>query len=125
MKQVTVYHKETGHIRSHVTVSDDKDLASNIPPDHAHVDGHHDPLTNRIDVVTGKLIPHVTTPVVPAAQVEMQNARVRAALGAAAIEHLIALALGKPGAREKLEAIDLELDKFRGELHNGTTDTGG
>lgn len=107
MKSVTIYHKETGRIRGHLTVSEDRDLV--VPENHAFIDGHHDHRTHRVDVATGALVAHNDLPAPHPMQVEMQTARLRSALCTSAIEVLIAVALGKPGALERLEALDKQI----------------
>lgn len=51
MKTVSFYHRETGLLNGQMLIaSDDEAVALNTPPDHAAIDGHHDPLTKRVDV---------------------------------------------------------------------------
>ena len=126
------YHKETGLLHSnHLTVSDEAAIALNTPPDHIAIDGHHDPLSKRVDVATGEIVdyqpPHpseqhewdATTKrwqLSAAAQAKAQ-ARVAAAARIAALEasqHSLvrALVLGDESARPQLQAIADEISKL-------------
>ena len=81
MRTVSFFHKETGMFNgNHMIVSDDSVLALNTPPDHIVIDGHHDPLSKRVDlaappelvddinqygVIMGKRIVHKVVDYVP------------------------------------------------------------
>lgn len=117
MKYVTLYHKETGLIRGHLVVSNDAVFAANVPENHATIDGHHDPHKCRVDVETGALVEHNEPPVVHPMAAQMRTARAHQGLSINAVETLVAFALGREGARERLEAIDAEFTKLRGTTH--------
>jgi hypothetical protein len=57
MKDYSFYHAETGAIYNNKFSTDDEMLvALNTPPDHVAIDGHHDHLSQRVDLKTGKII---------------------------------------------------------------------
>ena len=134
MLVVSFYHRETGIFNGrHLMVSDPAMIALNTPPDHIAIEGdHYDPLTQRVDVATGRVVDHI--PPQPSEDHEWnsisrrwqlrpeitakQQAR-KAALGRITELELKALralrehALGKPGAHERLAAIDTEISALR------------
>lgn len=56
MRVVSFYHKETGKLHSNkLMASDDSMVDMNTPIDHVAIDGHHDHLSNRVDVTTGEI----------------------------------------------------------------------
>src|ERR1700676_1666739 len=58
MRGIWFYHKHTGlfHGRNLMT-SNPKLIAPNTPPDHIAIEGDHfDPISQRIDVATGKVV---------------------------------------------------------------------
>ena len=134
MLVVSFYHCETGIFNGrHLMVSDPSMIPLNTPPDHIAIEGdHYDPLTQRVDVATGKVVDHI--PPQPSADHEWnsisrrwqlrpeitakQQAR-QAALGRITELELKALralrehALGKPGAHARLAAIDTEISALR------------
>lgn len=134
MLVVSFYHRETGIFNGrHLMVSDASMIPLNTPPDHVAIDGdHYDPLTQRVDVKTGKVIDHL--PPKPSDDYEWSSisrswqlrpeivAREKAraaALGRITELELKALralrehALGKSGAQERLKAIDTEISELR------------
>ena len=134
MKVVSFYHRETGIFNGrHLMVSDPAMIPLNTPPDHIAIDGdHYDHQTQRVDVVTGKVIDHI--PPQPSedhewnaisrrwqvkAEITARQQARRAALGRITELELKALralrehALGKPGAHERLSAIDSEISQLR------------
>lgn len=139
MKVVSFYHRETGLFNGrHLMVSDPAMIPLNTPPDHIAIDGdHYDYQTQRVDVATGKVIDNI--PPKPSEDHEWstgarrwqikpeitakQQAR-NAALGRITELELKALralrehALGKPGATERLAAIDTEISQLRGQLRD-------
>jgi hypothetical protein len=139
MKVVSFYHRETGLFNGrHLMVSDPAMIPLNTPPDHIAIDGdHYDALTQRVDVATGKVIDHI--PPQPSDDHEWnaiarrwlikpeitarQQAR-KTALGRITELELKALralrehALGKPGAHERLTAIDAEISELRDVLRD-------
>jgi|SRR6185295_7999522 len=123
MKAVSVYCKTTGLIKHHITANDDDDLKHNIPADHAVIDGHHDPRTCKVDLVTGAIERHsgadpVAMPVHP-----VLDARRRIhALDQRSIRVLRELALGYDGARQRLKDIDDEMQLLRGKVNGSATD---
>jgi len=134
MLVISFYHRETGIFNGrHLMVSDPAMVPLNTPPDHIAIEGdHYDPLTQRVDVATGKVVDHI--PPQPSEDHEWnsisrqwqlrpeitakQQAR-KAALGRITELELKALralrehALGKPGAHERLTAIDTEISALR------------
>lgn len=87
MRHVTFYHKESGKLHGlTVLVSDDSAIANNTPPDHIPLDqppiGMHDPLSQRVDVETGKVIDFI--PPAPSDQHEWNPNSKRWVLSAAA-----------------------------------------
>ena len=134
MLVVSFYHRETGIFNGrHLMVSDPAMIPLNTPPDHIAIEGdHYDPLTQRVDVATGRVVDHI--PPQPSEDHEWnsisrrwqlrpeitakQQAR-KAALGRITELELKALralrehALGKPGAHERLAAIDTEISALR------------
>jgi hypothetical protein len=134
MRVVSFYHRETGLFHGrHLMVSDASLIPLNTPPDHIAIEGdHYDPLTQRVDVNTGKVIDHL--PPKPSDDHEWSSisrrwqlrpevtAKQRAkaqALGRITELELKALralrehALGKHGAHERLAAIDAEITQLR------------
>ena len=134
MRVVSFYHRETGMFNGrHLMVSDPAMIPLNTPPDHIAIEGdHYDPLTQRMDVATGKVIDHL--PPQPSADNEWsaisrrwqlrpeitakQQARTAALariteLELKALRALREHALGKPGAQARLEAIDTEIGQLR------------
>jgi hypothetical protein len=61
MRVVSFYHRETGMFNGrHLMVSDPAMIPLNTPPDHIAIEGdHYDPLTQRVDIATGKVIDHL------------------------------------------------------------------
>jgi hypothetical protein len=134
MKVVSFYHRETGMFNGrHLMVSDPAMIPLNTPPEHIAIEGdHYDPLTQRVDVATGKVIDHI--PPQPSEDYEWSGisrrwqlrpevtARMQARKAALAriteleLKALRALrehALGTPGAHERLAAIDTEISELR------------
>jgi hypothetical protein len=134
MTVVSFYHRETGMFNGrHLMVSDPAMIPLNTPPDHIAIEGdHYDPLTQRVDVATGKVIDHI--PPQPSEDHEWNTisrrwqlrpeitARHQARKAALAriteleLKALRALrehALGKVGAHERLTAIDGEISQLR------------
>lgn len=113
MKYVTMFHKETGRICGQLVVSNDRDLTANVPENHATLDGHHDASKYRVDIETGALVEHNELPVAHPMIAQMQAARAHQGLSINAVEALVAFALGREGARKRLEEIDAEFTKLR------------
>lgn len=134
MRVVSFYHRETGIFNGrHLMVSDPAMIPLNTPADHIAIEGdHYDPLTQRVDIATGKVIDHL--PPQPSADHEWsaisrrwqlrpevtarQQARTQALaritqLELKALRALREHALGKPGAQERLKAIDTEITALR------------
>jgi hypothetical protein len=134
MKVVSFYHRETGMFNGrHLMVSDPAMIPLNTPPEHIAIEGdHYDPMTQRVDVGTGRVIDHI--PPQPSGDHEWSaitrrwqlrpevTARMQArnaALGRITELELKALralrehALSKPGAHERLAAIDTEISALR------------
>jgi hypothetical protein len=134
MKVVSFYHRDTGMFNGrHLMVSDPAMIPLNTPPDHVAIEGdHYDPLTQRVDVGTGKVIDHI--PPQPSEEYEWsaisrrwqlrpevtakQQARAAALariteLELKALRALREHALGKAGAHERLSAIDTEISQLR------------
>jgi hypothetical protein len=61
MRVVSFYHRETGLFSGrHLMVSDPALIPLNTPQDHIAIEGdHYDPLTQRVDVTTGKVVDHL------------------------------------------------------------------
>jgi hypothetical protein len=137
MYVVSFYHRETGMFNGrHLMVSDPAMIALNTPPDHVVMEGdHYDPLTQRVDVTTGKVIDHLPPPPTPdhvwsaitrqwqlrpevaAKQKARQKALNRITeLETKALRALREHALGRPGAQERLRSIDTEISALRGDL---------
>jgi hypothetical protein len=56
-RHVTFYHKQTGLLHSNLLMASDPDtIALNTPTDHIAIDGHHDHLSQRVDLATGELV---------------------------------------------------------------------
>jgi len=134
MTVVSFYHRETGLFSGrHLMVSDPAMIPLNTPPDHIAIDGdHHDPLTQRVDVATGKVIDHIPPqpspdhewnslirrwqikPEIAARQQARKTALARITeLELKALRALREHALGKQGAHERLSAIDAEISQLR------------
>lgn len=134
MRVVSFYHRETGLFNGrHLMVADPALIALNTPPDHIAIEGdHYDPLTQRVDVDTGKVIDHLPPkpsdehewsgisrrwqlrPEVTAKQKAKAQALGRITeLELKALRALREHALGKPGAHERLAAIDREITQLR------------
>lgn len=94
-------------------VSNDRDLDANVPENHATIEGHHDASKYRVDIETGALVEHNELPVAHPMIAQMQPARAHQALSISAVETLVAFALGREGAKERLEKIDAEFTKLR------------
>lgn len=107
MRCVSLYHKETGHISGHMTVSDERHLAINIPTTHDVIEGHHDANRFKVDVQTKRLIECDKSPEKTLCNDrEMQAARVARHLDMQSISLLRDYVLGKPNALERLQDID-------------------
>jgi hypothetical protein len=134
MKVVSFYHRETGIFNGrHLMVSDPAMIPLNTPPDHIAIDGdHYDHLTQRVDVATGKVVDHIPPqpsddhewnaisrkwqikPEITARQQARKLALARITeLELKALRALREHALGKPGAQERLGAIDTEISQLR------------
>jgi hypothetical protein len=134
MRVVSFYHRESGIFNGrHLMVSDPALIPLNTPPDHIAIEGdHYDPLTQRVDVATGKVIDHIPPqpspdhewsavsrrwelkPEVTARQKARATALARITeLELKALRALREHALGKAGAHERLSAIDTEISQLR------------
>jgi len=136
VKMVSFYHRETGLFHPmNLTVSDESVIALNTPPDHLVIDGVHDRLSQRVDLVTGAVVDY--QPPAPGADHEWDEITKRWKLNAAvvareaahfsAMARIIALearqhravrelALGHDGAKQRLQAIDDEISALRSAL---------
>jgi hypothetical protein len=134
MRVVSFYHRETGMFNGrHLMVSDPALIPLNTPPDHIAIDGdHYDPMTQRVEIATGKVIDHLPPqpspdhewsvisrrwqlrPEVTAKQQARTAALARITeLELKALRTLREHALGKPGAHERLKTIDTEIGELR------------
>jgi hypothetical protein len=134
MRVVSFYHRETGMFSGrHLMVSDPSMIPLNTPPDHIAIEGdHYDPMTQRVDVATGQVVDHI--PPQPSEdhewnsisrcwqlrpEVTARHQARKAALRRITELELKALralrehALGKPGAHDRLAAIDTEIAELR------------
>jgi hypothetical protein len=136
MRHWSFYQEETGEILDrHFSSTDDGQVPANTPSGFNCIEGHHDHLSKRVDVATGEVIDY--QPPSPSADHEWNDATKRWQLSAAAqgvidkraaalsrIAQLEAsqhrasreLSLGRPGALERLEAIDAEISLLRHDL---------
>jgi len=134
MRVVSFYHRETGLFSGrHLMVSDPALIPLNTPQDHIAIEGdHYDPLTQRVDVTTGKVVDHLPPkpsddhewsstsrrwqlrPEITARQKARADALARITeLELKALRALREHALGKSGAHERLLSIDSEISKLR------------
>jgi sugar phosphate isomerase/epimerase len=133
MSEHSFYHKETGVLHpKKFTTDDPTQLANNIPPDHAAIDGHHDHLSKRVDLATKEVVEWM--PIPPSTGHVWNPETLRWQLTAAALEKIAASAkarnriaeleasqhrlvrehiIGKPDALAKLQAIDDEIFALR------------
>lgn len=139
MLVVSFYHRETGAFSGrHLMVSDPAMVALNTPADHIALEGdHYDPLTQRFDIATGRVVDHLPPqpspdhewnphsrrwqlrPEVTAKQKARDSALARITeLELKALRALREHALGKPGAQERLRSIDGEIGKLRETIQN-------
>jgi len=131
---VSFYHSSTGvfHPR-HVMSSDPDTIALNTPAEHIAIDGDHfDPFTQRVDVTTGQIIDQLPpapspdhewssasrrwqlNPQVLARQQAQHNALARIRqLEVKGMRALREHALGKPGAKHRLNSIDQQIAQLR------------
>lgn len=131
---VSFYHCTTGifHPR-HVMCTDLETITLNTPPDHIPIEGDHfDPLTQRVDVETGRIVDQLPPPPSPdhewnaasrrwqlkpevlARQLAQRNALARIKqLENKAQRALREHVLNKPGATERLTSIDQEIAQLR------------
>lgn len=57
MKLYSYYHKDTGLFDGQqVMVTDIRGIEGHIPADHMAIEGHHDPLTKKVDLTTGNVV---------------------------------------------------------------------
>jgi hypothetical protein len=85
VKIVSFYHKDTGMLHgSQLVVSDDSLVKANTPTDHLPIDGHHDPLSKRVNIATGELMDY--QPPTPSSEHEWNPTTKRWQLSAAAAE---------------------------------------
>jgi hypothetical protein len=134
IRVVSFYHSITGvfHPR-HVMSSDPETIAANTPPEHVAIDGDHfDPFTQKVDVKTGQIVDQL--PPAPSPDHEWSSASRRWQLKADVVArqraHRDALArirqlevkgmralrehaLGKPGAKHRLQSIDQQIAQLR------------
>jgi hypothetical protein len=134
MLVVSFYHRETGIFSGrHLMVSDPAMIPLNTPPDHIAIEGdHYDPMTQRVDVATGKVVDHLPPkpsddhewstisrrwqlrPEIIAKEKARADALARITeLELKALRALREHALGKAGAHERLKAIDSEIGELR------------
>jgi hypothetical protein len=105
MRVASLYHQDTGLLTgTQLMVSDDAMLAANIPAGHAAIDGQHDHLSKKIDVVSGKVVDY--QPPAPSADHEWNATSKRWQLNAAAVAKIQAAAAAKARLRE-LEALSV------------------
>lgn len=127
------FHKETGVLHPKKFSTDDPtQLANNVPPDHSAIDGHHDHLSKRFDLDAKQLVDWI--PNAPSKDHVWNPETLRWQLSAAVLEKMAASTkarnriaeleasqhrlvrehtIGKPGALEKLQAIDDEIFALR------------
>lgn len=124
MKTASFCNRETGIFNGTLFLaSDDEALALNTPAAHIAVEGHHDHLTKRFDIETGKVIDY-TPPAPPAADVVAARKQTRSAAARAQINALESsqhrlireCLLGSSTAKAKLQAIDDEIVSLRSQL---------
>ena len=142
MRTVSFYDTKTGLLNgNHMIVSDDSALALNTPEGHAAIDGHHDPLTKRIDVENPEIVDvheagdksYAPTRVAkynvidyqpPAPSADHVAALAKQEASTAALAQIAALdfksiramrelALGKDGAAQRLASIEAQIVAHR------------
>jgi len=136
-RTVMFYHRETGLFSPiRLMISDSAMLDANTPPDHIAIDGHeHDENSQRVDVSTGKVVDY--QPPAPsdahewngvtrrwqlnAATTAKQAAQILAReqiaiIEASGVRAARELALGQPGALDRLKAIDAAIAALRTDL---------
>jgi hypothetical protein len=137
LKTVMFYHKDTGMFAANqLLVSDERMVALNTPKDHVAIDGHHfDHLSQRVDVTSGEIVDY--QPPQPSVEHEWSGTARRWQLNGASqakrqassealarISQLEAqqpralreTALGLAGGRERLLAIETEIQALRANL---------
>jgi hypothetical protein len=121
MKRYSFFDLSTGLLAPHqYGTSDPAELELNTPPGYGVIEGHHDHLNKRVDITTGELVDYQ----LPAEELAAQATLDRRALALAQIAQLEAsqhrasreLSLSRPGALERLQAIDAEIDVLRHDL---------
>ncbi len=138
MRTVSFYHRVTGILQSaKLTASDDEAVALNTPPGCAAIDGHHDELSLKVDVGTGRLVDYQPSAPTPAenyvwnrttkrwrlndALTEKAATRSLALMQIAKLEAsqhrpLRELVLGDESARVRVRAIEDEITHLRKQL---------
>lgn len=136
MRTVSFFHRETGLLNGQLLIaSDDEAVALNTPADHIAIDGHHDSLTQRVDLATAQVVdyqPPQPSPdhewnveskrwVLGAATAARQAARSSALLAigqleAKGIRAMRELALNTLGAADRLKSIDDQISALRADL---------
>jgi hypothetical protein len=139
MKRMSFYSEETGlfHDKT-MTVSDQGVVsAGNIPQGHKPMEGVFDRLAQRVDLATGKVVAYMPPCPKPEEDHVWNSAIKRWQLTAAAMARatrsssarslirdlegktlraLREVALGQPGAKERLAALDAKIAELRGDL---------
>jgi hypothetical protein len=119
MRTVSFYHKESGILHGlQLTASDDDVVDKNTPSGHVAIDGHHDQRKLKVDIATGKLVPH-TAPADPEMQDRERRAWARARIRSLEEQSLRLVrkhTLGDPRAFEQLQAVDAEITKLEKDL---------
>lgn len=133
MKAVSFYRKDTGLFNgTHLIASDAKVVALNTPAGHIAIDGHHDHLSQKVDLATGHIVDYRPPRPSPDDEWNMETKRwepsaaavaqasKRAAAGArieqmhiASVRALREHALGIGDAAVRLKAIDDEIALLR------------
>jgi hypothetical protein len=125
MKQFHFYDASTGLLHSSsivINAASDNEASArkNCPAGHNIIEGVFDPLSQRIDVATGEVIDY--QPPQPSPDIAARLAARAAALATIdqlegkGIRSMRELALGAPGAQERLAAIDAQIAALRASL---------
>jgi hypothetical protein len=133
---VSFYHRETGLLHdSQFMTNDEANVEMNTPADHIAIDGHHDRLSQRVDIESGEVVDYQPaqpspshewnestrrwelSPSAQAAIARRAAARARIAdLEAGQGRLLRQHALGVGAALERLRALDDEVERLSAEL---------
>jgi hypothetical protein len=135
MKQASFYDAATGRFDGQQVLASSDAIKAMVPDGFIAIDGHYDPLTQRVDIATGEVVDY--QPPAPSADYEWnkdakrwqltpaiaakQAARTSALtligqLEAKGIRAMRELALSVPGAQDRLRSIDDQIAALRGDL---------